>query len=292
MTLKRQNKGELHPRNRHRDGYDFDALIEAYPPLAAFVELNKYGTRSINFFDSTAVKRLNAALLKLHYQIEWWDIPPSALTPPIPGRADYIHYTADLIGSVSAVRCLDIGVGANCIYPIIGRAEYGWDFVGSDIEESSLESARRIIESNALLRDRVEVRLQSDRKHIFEGVIKPGDRFDVTICNPPFHDSEQSAKRGTQRKLRGLKASTKGVLNFGGASNELWCEGGERRFVEQMILESRAFAKECRWFTTLISNEDNLKPLSAILRRVGVAEQRIVEMHQGNKKSRILAWRY
>ncbi len=293
MAHERDKKELLHPRNRHADGYDFDALIEAHEPLKGYVAPNKYGVRSINFFDTQAVKALNCALLKCYYDIEWWDIPVNSLTPPIPGRADHIHNLADLVGAGS-VHCLDIGVGANCIYPIIGRAEYGWEFVGSDISDRSLSSAAKIVEQNNLLRGHVELRKQSNSSNIFKGIIRPDDHFDLTMCNPPFHSSAQSAARGTNRKLRGLGASQKyrGSLNFGGVDAELWCEGGERRFLEQMIAESALFARQCGWFSSLVSSEDNLAPLRRAIGRVGAAQTKVLEMSQGNKRSRILAWRF
>lgn len=288
------NKGDLHPRNRHSNGYDFDALTSAHAPLKEHVAPNKYGNLSINFFDPQAVRALNTALLKSYYDIEWWEIPPSALIPPIPGRADYIHYGAELLGDSKngTVRCLDVGVGATCIYPIIGRREYGWEFVGCDIDPRSIESSRRIIEANTPLKGHIELRLQTNASDIFEGIIKDGDRFDITICNPPFHDSAHSAAKASQRKLRALKATRKGVLNFEGQSGELWCQGGERAFIERMIDQSRTFKSQCRWFTTLVSNEDNLAPLRRALKMAKVKEHRTIDMHQGNKRSRILAWRY
>lgn len=121
-------RSELHTRNKHNGQYDFSLLTENYPPLKKFVQLNPYGTQTINFFNPQAVKALNKALLISYYGIRYWDIPKNYLCPPIPGRADYIHYIADLIGSEavskdvkvengeirkSAYRCLDIGVGAN-----------------------------------------------------------------------------------------------------------------------------------------------------------------------------------
>lgn len=294
MARPHSTKEQLHPRNRHREGYDFDALIDAHAALAPFVELNKYGTRSINFFDPKAVRELNAALLALYYNIEWWQIPPSALTPPIPGRADYIHYLADVVGAKrKSVRCLDIGTGASCIYPIIGHAEYGWEFVGSDIDQTSLNCAKQILERNPQFGGDISLRLQSDHTKIFEGVILPGEHFDVTLCNPPFHDSAQSAEQGTRRKLRALGAKDKKTtLNFSGRSNELWCEGGERAFIERMIAESRLFASQCGWFSTLVSKEDNLPHLRAALHRAKVRQHQTIEMHQGNKRSRILMWHY
>jgi 23S rRNA A1618 N6-methylase RlmF len=48
------------------------------------------------------------------------------LCPPFLEETDYIHYIADLLASSNngiipkhAVQGLDIGVGANCIYPIM-----------------------------------------------------------------------------------------------------------------------------------------------------------------------------
>ena len=90
-------KGELHIRNKHNGQYDFPLLIENYPPLKRFVSLNPLGVQTINFFNPQAVKALNKALLISYYGIRYWDIPKQYLCPPIPGRADYIHYIADLI---------------------------------------------------------------------------------------------------------------------------------------------------------------------------------------------------
>lgn len=284
-------KCELHPRNRNNGQYNFAELIEAYPPLKGFVAKNKYGNESVCFFDPKAVKALNRAILAKYYDIQFWDIPPQALTPPVPGRADYIHYIADLVGC-EGVRCLDVGVGANCIYPIIGHIEYGWEFVGSDIERSSVENAQLIVDSNPSLKGAVELRLQSNPNNIFEGVIRRDERFDVTICNPPFHDSSKSAERGAKRKLRNLKGGKGAELNFGGRANELWCDGGERRFIGQMITESQRFKTNVKWFTSLVSNEDNLGALLRAARNLGVRETKVIDMAQGNKRSRILAWRW
>lgn len=302
-------RNELHKRNRHNGQYDFSRLTEEYPPLKKFIVLNAYGTTSIDFFNPRAVKALNKALLISCYGIRYWDIPKNYLCPPIPGRADYIHYIADLIqpdisdestGLKTAVpntrqyKCLDIGVGANCIYPIIGQTEYGWTFVGSDIDPVSIDNARKIVTCNPALAHKIELRLQRDSRKIFEGIIAPNEYFDVTLCNPPFHSSKEEAEDGTLRKLSSLKGkkATKARLNFGGNANELWCEGGELRFLQTMIEESRNYRKNCGWFTSLVSKEKNLGKLIAKLKSTDIAEHKIIEMHQGTKTSRILAWRF
>lgn len=291
-------RNELHPRNKHNGQYDFALLTANYPPLRKFVSLNPYGAQTINFFNPHAVKALNKALLISYYGIRYWDIPKSYLCPPIPGRADYIHYIADLIGigqpEARKRRCLDIGVGANCIYPIIGCTEYGWTFVGTDIDPVSIENARKIVTCNPVLAHQIELRLQKESRHIFEGILLKDEFFDVTICNPPFHSSAEEAETSTLRKLSSLKGKriSKAELNFGGRANELWCEGGELRFLLNMIAESSRYRKNCQWFTSLVSKEKNLEKLMIQLKSVNVAEYKIIEMHQGTKTSRILAWRF
>jgi len=266
-----KQKSELHPKNKHRERYDFEKLIKSCPELAQYVKLNIYNDQSIDFFNPEAVKMLNKALLMHFYDIKYWDIPQNYLCPPIPGRADYIHNIADLLytcnnGKIpigSKIKCLDIGVGANCIYPIIGNKEYAWSFIGSDIDTVSIDSANKIIELNPFLKGKIEIRLQKNPKDIFYGIIKKDELFDVTICNPPFHESLAEAQSGTIRKLNNLTKNNnnKAILNFGGQSNELWCKGGEKKFVQNMVRQSKQFANSCFWFSSLVSKELNLNSI-------------------------------
>ncbi|MFT6747636.1 MAG: 23S rRNA (adenine1618-N6)-methyltransferase [Glaciecola sp.] len=286
-------KPTFHTRNKHQGKYNFKELTAACPELVKFVQPNKHGTLSINFFDSKAVKVMNKALLKSYYNVNW-DISPMYLCPPIPGRADYIHHLSDLLSGKKEVKCMDIGVGANCIYPVIGVMEYGWSFVGSDIDDKALSSAREIVNSNSALTNHITFRLQKSVTNIFTGIIKQGEAFDVSMCNPPFHASKEEADKGTLRKLRNLKGEkvTKASLNFGGTSKELWCEGGEVEFVKNMILQSKEHESSCTWFTTLISKESNLKHAYRTLKTVKPARMKTISMGQGQKQSRILAWSF
>ena len=292
----------MHPRNLNRTRYDFQLLIDACPELAPFVKLNDYQDESIDFFNPSAVKMLNTALLKCYYGVDFWDIPPDYLCPPIPGRADYIHYMADLMSESNLdkiptgahVKCLDIGVGANCVYPIIGTKSYGWSFVGSDIDTKALENAQKIIDRNPDLHDRIELRFQKNQTDFFRGIIRKDEYFDLTICNPPFHTSLAEARSGSTRKLKKLlqKKISQPVLNFGGQHSELWCKGGEVKFVQDMIEQSFEFAGSSYWFSTLISKESNLKVLLALLKKTAPTIVKTIPMGQGNKKSRIIAWTY
>lgn len=297
-----KEKSKLHPRNKNRERYDFKQLTESFPELTPFVKPNIYGDESVDFADPDAVKTLNKAILKLHYQISGWDIPDGYLCPPIPGRADYIHHIADFLcrnnfGKIPTgpqIKCFDIGVGASCIYPIIGTKEYGWSFIGSDIDSVAVESANRIIAKNPVLMGNVACKLQLNPKDFFYGIIRKDEQIDLSICNPPFHASEKDAQSGTLRKIHNLHLDkkTEPVLNFGGQNHELWCDGGESKFVRNLIQQSKKFAANCFCFSTLISKESNLKGVYKALEQAGAFGVETIPMGQGNKISRIVVWTF
>jgi 23S rRNA (adenine1618-N6)-methyltransferase len=294
----------LHPRNRHRGRYDFARLIAASPDLAAFVAPNAYDDLSLDFADAPSVRSLNRALLKADYGVAGWDLPERYLCPPIPGRADLLHYLADLLaqsnGNVvprgATVRVLDIGVGANCVYPLIGHSEYGWSFVGSDIDRPALTNAQAILEANPGHRRAIELRHQAARLSIFRGVLRDDERFDLVICNPPFHSSLDEAQRGSARKWKNLGRQAPGEkappLNFGGRRDELCCAGGEPGFIGRMIEQSSAYAKHCLWFSTLVAKAATLPAVYRALKDAGVRDSLTIAMAQGQKQSRIVAWSY
>jgi 23S rRNA (adenine1618-N6)-methyltransferase len=252
------------------------------------------------------VRALNSALLAQHYGIKDWNIPPQYLCPPIPSRADYVHHLADLLaadGNIptgSSVRLLDIGTGANCIYPLIAQREYGWQVVGSDIDAGALASAQAILEANAIPAAQIELRLQSERNAIFKGVVHSGERFHLSLCNPPFHATMAEAQAGTRRKLGNLgkaeprkgKDAGAAPLNFGGQANELVCPGGEEGFILRMIEESARIPQQCLWFSSLVSKAATLPALSRGLQHVGVAQSQLIKMKHGQKESRVLAWSF
>ncbi len=295
-------KTRLHPRNKHQERYDFAALTKTLPDLAPFAVKNKYGDETIDFFNPDAVRTLNKALLMNQYGITYWEIPTHYLCPPIPGRADYIHHMADVLcasnyGKIptgNRITCLDIGVGANCIYPIIGVHEYGWSFIGSEIDKNAIASAEKICAKNSNLTGRVDLRLQKNPSDTFASILADGERVDLSICNPPFHRSHEEAREGTLRKLNNLRDDkvSKAELNFGGKHSELCTKGGEKQFIVNMIHQSKRVAKSCFWFSTLVSKQSNLQAIYDALAKVDVEEYNTIPMGTGNKTSRIVVWSF
>ncbi|NQZ23292.1 MAG: 23S rRNA (adenine(1618)-N(6))-methyltransferase RlmF [Colwellia sp.] len=304
-------KQNLHPKNRHNNGYDFLALCQSTPSLKPFVTKNKYQNLSIDFANAQAVKSLNQALLKLHYHVNQWNIPEGYLCPPIPGRVDYIHYLADLLeetlpkksaSSNSIVSVLDIGTGASCIYPILGQREYQWHFTASDIDPISVKVAKQNISADKQLKKSITCRLQHDTSKFFSGIIHKNERYELTLCNPPFHRSLAEASKGSARKVKNLAANknrknttsstTATPLNFGGQKAELWCPGGELTFIRNMIKESKEVQKQVLWFSCLVSKKDHLSLLKLALKKVHAKQVRVVDMAQGQKISRFIAWSF
>ena len=303
----------MHSNNPHQNGYDMQALAQALPELAPFIIHNKYDRLTINFSDTKAVKLLNKALLKLEYGLHDWDIPDGYLCPPIPGRVDYLYYLQDYLAqhhyfsveqkAPKVVSALDIGTGANLIYPLLANRVFNWNMVASDIDDGALMSAQENINKNTALDMAINLRKQNSSKHIFKGVIQKDDFFHVTICNPPFHESQQAALEGSVRKNKNLNrnkqkraSNVKAIsqsdqLNFSGQSNELWCEGGEKRFIKNMISESKMFSTQVGCFTCLVSKKETLAPIIQALKKAS-AQFDVIEMSQGNKVSRFIAWHF
>lgn len=292
----------LHLRNFHNDRYDFKALIKTNPDLQEFVKPNKYGDLSIDFANPQAVISLNKALLAHFYGIKNYTIPNGYLCPPIPGRADYVHHIADLLASCNngvipkgkTVKGLDVGIGANGIYAIIGSSVYDWNFVGSDIEIESIKSVENIVNSNEILKEKIECKLQTNPENIFTGIIKADEFYDFTLCNPPFHKSLKDAMDGNKRKVQNLtkQKTIKNALNFGGKNNELWCKGGEIVFISNMIKESFEFKTNVLWFTTLVSKKENLPLIYKKLEDIKAKEIKTINMSCGQKITRVVAWSF
>ena len=177
--------------------------------------------------------------------------------------------------------------------------------VGSDIDPMAISSAKKIISRNkATLQNKLSVKQQTNEQNIFAGVVEDSDRFDFCMCNPPFHTSPEQALVGSQRKISNLNKNKQkrqshlsvqknaSELNFAGQSNELWCEGGELQFIQRMIQQSPEYAKQIDLFTSLVSKKDHLKDLYKMLEKVGAKSVKTIDMTQGQKVSRFIAWSF
>lgn len=279
----------MHPKNPFVADYPFEDLVLHSPELETHIFKNQFGNFSINFGDKLAVKALNKALLKMYYAVDW-DIPEKNLCPPIPGRLDYLLHVSDLVEK-KEVRLLDIGTGANLIYPILGTCHFNWQCTASEVDIDAMQSAKKIQSNNASL-ENINIRHQRFKTKIFENLIQPNDHFDVVVCNPPFFKNSLNAQINNERKARHLNLKNQDTLNFGGKSNELWYKGGEEAFVKKMAQESEMFKTQVQWFTSLVSKKEHLKNIKRAINKTNPKEVKVIDMEQGHKKSRFVAWTF
>ena len=284
----------MHPDNPHKGKYDFKALLNVIPKLKSCIIKNKKGEDSIDFSDPEAVALLNTALLKAYHKIDFWDSDNKHLTPAVPGRCDHLLYLTDFLKSKKIntkenVLILDIGTGANCIYPILGYSLFNWRFVASESNVKSYDSAANILSQNLDQLNNIELRKQENNNHIFKSIIKKGESYTATICNPPFYASKEESIKESQRKHKHLKTKN-ASRNFKGMAHELWYTGGEFAFIMNMIDESYLFKNQVKWFSSLVAKDSNLRRLIRYINKQKGIRYEVIDFAHGNKKSRILAW--
>jgi len=281
----------MHQNNLHNKNYNLKELAKSEDILAQFIIKGKKGNQTIDFSNPIAVKALNTALIRKYYGIKYWSFPDENLCPPIPGRVDYIHYLADLIGKkIKNPKILDIGIGATAIYPLLGQTIYKWAFVGTDVDKKTIETATKIVKRNKL-ESKIALRLQTDKSKIFKGIINPGEQYAASMCNPPFFKSLEEANEANQRKQKNLGIDSK-ERNFGGKNNELSYPGGEKAFLHNYLYESSLYKDQVNWFTILVSNKKHVKGMYISLKKLEATKIRTIEMRLGNKVSRVVAWTF
>ena len=282
----------MHPNNPYRQPYQLAKYAAAVPHLKPFLIIRQ-GKLTVDFKSPIAVEALNSAILKVDFGIHDWSLPNGQLCPPVPGRLDYLLYIRDLIGVSpnKPIEMLDVGTGANMIYAILAASHFNWKTVGIEVNSASIKHAQKILAANDKLNAHIALRQQKDSNRIFKGVLDDQKQFDVSVCNPPFYSSELEAKQVNRQKNRALMEGAK-ERNFAGHRHELVYPGGEVAFIKKMIFESHKFRNNVRWFTSLVSQKSSVNAIKLCLKKERLAESKWIKMAQGNKISRLVAWRF
>jgi len=303
------SSAQMHVRNFYRTRPpDFLALAAQYDYFRPFVTErrsssspgSRFGT--LDWQDPLALVTLTRVLLERDFLVRGFAMPAGHLVPPVPQRLNYLHWMAAEVltepaqdpGLTTAkrarndVRGIDVGTGASCIFPLLGAASYGWNFLATEIDPASLTSARANIEQNDL-GGKIELRHVANRTCILKGVLREGDTeeerdgpFDFLVCNPPFFASLDSTGLNPHRAAE----ATPG---------ELACPGGEEAFIAQLIRESKALGpRMLRWCSSMLGRKSSLKPLLSLLhsRDIGARVVLQTEFLQGAQTRWGLAWTF
>ncbi|EAR91078.1 ribosomal RNA large subunit methyltransferase F, putative (macronuclear) [Tetrahymena thermophila SB210] len=253
--------------------WDFDELAIHYPPLNDYVFINERGRTTIDWTNTAAHKTLNQAILAVQFKIVYWDMPQDQLIPTIPSRLNYLEWIHNKLQSLkinneqsNQIKAIDIGTGASVIYPILGASKYNWSFIATELSDASYQNAKKIINNNPQLKNKVELR--KSQGNIFKDIIQKSDGdISFTMCNPPFFSEHEEKQIWVNAQMK---------------ENEYICEGGELQFLKQMFEESKIFANQIKIFTSLVGKQTNFEQFLQYLKQQNI--QNLNENHDDNKE--------
>ncbi|XP_076232701.1 U6 small nuclear RNA (adenine-(43)-N(6))-methyltransferase isoform X2 [Calliopsis andreniformis] len=276
----------MHPRNRYKKAPDFKQLALHYPEFCNIVTIDLTGRVKIDFKNEDNLRVLTEVLLKHDFNLEV-KIPPNKLVPTLPLRLNYILWIEDLMKHASfndmqEVVGIDIGTGAVCIYPLLFAKMYGNQMIGTEVNETSVETASKHVENNKLQHLIKVHKVNGDT--IFQDILEEGKIYHFTMCNPPFFEMEGSADR-VEKRQPPRNAPT-------GNKAELTIQGGERAFVMQMIDESIEIKDKVKIYTTMFGRRSNLLFLLKLLKKKNIENATWTEFCQGHTKRWGLAWSF
>jgi 23S rRNA (adenine1618-N6)-methyltransferase len=264
---------------------NFVKLAEEFPDFRKYLKKLDNGEFSLDWKNDNAMRELCKVLLEKDFGIKFWEIPQGYLIPTITSRCNYINWIHDILeqngilNRTENIRGLDIGTGANCIYPLLGYSLYKWEFKASDINPISIDNAQNILDNNNF-GDKITLKLQKDEFCIFYNVLELGEKFDFSMSNPPYF-SEDEVKHDNP--------NTVCVYD----DREVYCKGGEKEFIERMINESYYFRYDVEWFTTLVGKKINLSLFESILNSdINIEKVLSTTFYQGKMLRWGLAWKY
>ena len=263
---------------------DFKFLSEEFPEFKKYVYINKYGGYSINWKNPNSIKELVKTILNKFLNIIYYEIPENFLVPTLTSRYNYLNYINKLFTKFKIENkekiLIDIGTGANIIYPLLGYKLYNWNFIASEINEDAIKIGKKIIKENNLEKE-IFIFKQNDSKKIFENIININKKYLCSICNPPFFDINTEIKKDN--------LYTDNEYNY----NEVYCEGGEIFFIKEMIKESYIYKKNIFLFSSLIGRKNNMKKIYSVIKNIKeISLLNKTTIKQGKNARWIIIWSF
>ena len=227
---------------------DFLILIKEFPELKKYIIKHdeKIEEFSFDWSNNDLSLLMTKSILNYYFNIKYYDIPKGFLIPPVPSRLNYLNLINELIKDIEKENIIgvDIGTGANIIYPILGNSIYNWKFICSEINNESYNNAKLILQKNNL-EENINLIKQENKNNIFVSIINQENKYTFSMCNPPYYDYEQEIK------IEDKKRDTE--YNF----DEVYYEKGELGFFERYFEESICYKKNIFLFTILIGKKSN-----------------------------------
>lgn len=242
-------------------------------------------------------RQLTKTLLKTSFNLTL-SLPSDRLCPPVPVRWNYIRWLQDLLATTNStysdthspqrsVLGLDIGVGASCIYSLLACASSpGWRMLGSDVDQHSLDYARRNVEANDL-QNRIKLALTATDSPLLPLDKMGVKELDFCMCNPPFYSSSSD-----MAAAYGSKAMPPSAVCTG-SENEMICPGGDVGFVTRILEESLVLRSRVQWYTSMLGRLASVHQIISKLKEHNITNFAVTNLKAGQKTRRwAVAWSF
>lgn len=242
---------------------DWGTLLSKNPGLKTFFVGKKF-----NFESQKALTALVETQLELYCGFKI-NLSPGFLVPRLANRFDYLLWIKELVGENSVG--IDLGVGGNCIYPLLGTL-LGMKIVGVDIDPEAIEASTKVSEQAGL---NVDLRLVGpDEMASVASQISPQPSF--LVCNPPFYADINDRVE-------------KPPLNLVARDNELYTSGGELEFAKSLFESSRSAG--LAWTSILLGKKSSMEPLINLI-VTNNANHALHVISYGKTRRWIVAWSF
>jgi len=272
---------------------DFSILINIFQELKKYIkekkekdEINEF---TFDWSNNNLSLLMTKCILNYYFDIKYYSIPNNFLIPPVPSRLNYLNTINTLLTSYNALNNnnkqnnvigIDIGTGANLIYPLLGYSLYKWIFICSEINNDAYENAKTIITNNKL-EENIKLIKQKYKNLIFVGIINKEEKYFFTMCNPPYYDYEEEIKK--EDKNRDCQ------YNF----DEIYYKNGEIGFFDEYFEESICYKKNVFLFTILIGKKTNVQIiLDKISNDKNIKFYDMKRIQTGNNMRYIIYWSF
>ena len=232
---------------------DFLTLIKEFPELKKYIlKQNEDNEEEFQFDWSNNELSLlmDKSILNYYFNIKYYDIPKGFLIPPIPSRINYINLINSIIAklikdiNIKNIIGIDIGTGANIIYPILGYSIYKWKFICTEINKEAYNNAKLILQKNNL-ENNINIIKQNNKDNIFISILNRENKYLFSMCNPPYYNYENEIKLEDKKRDN--------EYNF----DEIYYKNGEYGFFQRYFEESICYKNNVFLYTILIGKKIN-----------------------------------
>ena len=232
---------------------DFLTLIKEFPELKKYIlKQNEDNEEEFQFDWSNNELSLlmDKSILNYYFDIKYYDIPKGFLIPPIPSRINYINLINSIIAKlikdidIKNIIGIDIGTGANIIYPILGYSIYKWKFICTEINKEAYNNAKLILQKNNL-ENNINIIKQNNKDNIFISILNRENKYIFSMCNPPYYNYENEIKLEDKKRDN--------EYNF----DEIYYKNGEYGFFQRYFEESICYKNNVFLYTILIGKKIN-----------------------------------